>query len=67
MNRADTRIWERFPKEFQVARVKTSKHLSVTANNKKIFELDTDPNRNYIVFVTIPNRFCEPIVQYQKF
>jgi len=67
MNRADTRIWERLPKEFQVARVKTSKYLTIFAGNKRVYKLDTDPNRNYIVFVTIPDRFCEPIVQYQKF
>jgi hypothetical protein len=67
MNRADTRMWGKLPKEFQVARVATSKHLTVTAGNKKIVDLVTNPKKNYMVFVTIPTNQTEPLVSYQEF
>jgi len=67
MNRADTRIWERLPKEVQIARVQTTNHLAIYAKDKKIFELSTNPNKNYLIFVTIQHKLSEPIVQYQKF
>jgi hypothetical protein len=67
MNRADTRTWGKLPKEFQVARVKSGKHLTVMAGNKKIVDLATNPKKNYMVFVTIPTKGTEPLVSYQQF
>ena len=68
MNRADTRMWERLPKEFQVARVRTSSKLTIfDPLNRKIASLATNPHKSYIVFVTIPDPNSEPIVTYQAF
>ncbi len=62
MNRADTRIWDRLPKEFQVARIKTRKEISIFAEGKKIANIKTDPNKNYIIFVQIPKKEIKPII-----
>lgn len=67
MNRADTRMWDRLPKEFQVARVKSSQNVTITSPAGKVAEIPTDSNHNYIVFVTIPTSDSEPIVSWQKF
>ncbi len=68
MNRADTRIWQRLPKEFDVAKVQTSDKLVITTpDGQKIYELKTDPKSSYIVFVTIPKKTSEPIISYQRF
>ena len=68
LNRADTRIWERLPKEFQVVRINSTKNIQITTPNKKnIISLKTKPNRNYIIFVTIASSDSEPIVTYQEF
>ena len=67
MNRADTRMWERLPKEFQVARVRTSTSLTIKSPRGEVASFKTDPHHNYIVFVTIPTPSSEPIVAWQKF
>jgi hypothetical protein len=67
LNRADTRMWKSIPKEFQVARVKTTKRLRIEAGGREIFSLKTNPKKNYIVFVTIPTKEAKPVVTYQSF
>jgi hypothetical protein len=67
-NRADTRIWEKLPKEFQVARVKSSENLQiVSSGGVKIADTPTTSEANYMVLVTIPTQGTEPLVSYQKF
>ncbi len=67
LNRADTRMWERLPKEFQVARVKSGTKLVIqTPNKKKITTLRTKPNKSYIVFITIPTKNNEAIINYKE-
>ncbi|BCD61272.1 hypothetical protein NitYY0826_C0106 [Nitratiruptor sp. YY08-26] len=68
MNKADTRMWERLPKEFQVARLYTPEKLDIfTPDKKHIASIFTNSAKNYIVFVTIPSKSSEPIVSYQAF
>ncbi len=67
LNRADTRMWKSIPKEFQVARVKTTRRLRIEAGGREIFSLKTNPKKNYIVFVTIPTKEAKPVVTYQSF
>ena len=62
MNRADTRIWDRLPKEFQVARIKTRRKISIFAGDKKISDIKTNPHKNYIIFVKIPKKETKPII-----
>ncbi len=67
LNHADTRMWKSLPKEFQVARVRTTRMLKIKAGGKEIFSLKTNPRKNYLVFVTIPTKKSKPTISYQSF
>ncbi len=68
MNKADLRIWDTLPKEFQVVRLKTTKSIAIfTPDNQKIATIPTDPRKNYLVFVNIATKGSEPIVFYRAF
>ncbi|BAF70799.1 COG3014 family protein [Nitratiruptor sp. SB155-2] len=66
MNRADTRMWERLPKEFQVARVQSSSEVAIYSPNGEIARIPTDTNHDFLVFVTIQTPQSEPIISWQK-
>ncbi len=67
MNRADTRIWNTLPKEFQTARIKTGKSAVIYAGEKKIADIKTNPRKNYMIFVRIPTKKSEPVISYVSF
>lgn len=67
VNQADLRMWNELPSEFQIVRLKTTKTLQIATKTKTFFSMQTDPKRNYIVFVTIQEQNNQPIIQYQRF
>ncbi len=68
MNRADTRMWDTLPKEFQVVRVKTKRTLTIkTPKGKTLAKIKTKPRKDYLVFVVIPTKGSEPLVSLMHF
>jgi hypothetical protein len=67
MNKADTRMWTSLPKDFDVARVPSGGTITVTGDGKKLAEVETDPSKNYMIFVRLINKKSPPIVSYRAF
>jgi len=67
MNRADLRIWDSLPKDFQVARVRSGGKIAIRAGGKTIYTLKSKSKRNYVVFVRIARKGDKPIISVAEF
>lgn len=63
LTRADTRMWDSLPKEFQVARVPAKNSLLIyTPSGKLIKKVNINKNKNHIIFINIPTSQSDPVV-----
>ena len=68
MNKADTRMWQSLPKEFQVARLASSKQVTLySPTQKRLASIHTDPTKSYIIFISMPTPNSEPIMHITAF
>lgn len=67
MNRADTRVWDGLPKEYQVARIKSSNFVKISTPDGKSEIVKTNPQKSAIVFVTIQTSNSQPIISVHEF